>query len=57
MVRHGSFSTLGLAMNLVTVFMVMLPVFLKLPSGTSIDGFVQLPSLWAHVIVGALTLD
>jgi hypothetical protein len=56
LIKHGLFSTLAFGVNLVTVFTVMIPVFLKIVNGTSIGGFVQFPFMWAHALIGAVTL-
>jgi hypothetical protein len=56
LIIHGLFSTLALAVNLGTVLIVMLPIFLKIASGSSISGVVQFPFMWTHAIVGAATL-
>jgi hypothetical protein len=56
LVIHGLFSTLAVVANLGTVFAVMLPIFLKIVSSTSIQSVVQFPFMWTHAIVGVLTL-
>jgi hypothetical protein len=56
LVKHGFFSTSALIANLVTIFAVMIPVFLSILSGTSPSDFVQFPFTWVHVIIGILTL-
>jgi hypothetical protein len=56
LVKHGLFSTLAFVINLATVFAVMIPVFIKIVNGTSINSFVQFPFIWAHALTGAVTL-
>ena len=56
LVKHGFFSTLALAVNLATVFAVMIPIFSKILSNTPIEGFGQFPFMLTHAIVGAVTL-
>jgi multisubunit Na+/H+ antiporter MnhB subunit len=54
---HGFLSTSALVANLVTIFLVMLPVFLKTLSGTSISNFTTFPFTYVHAVVGVLTLS
>ena len=56
LVNHGFLSTLAVVMNLTTVFVVMVPVFLNTLSGASINDFAYFPLLWVHFTVGAVTL-
>jgi len=56
LVKHGFLSTIALAMNLITVFVVMIPVFLKILGGASTYVPVFFPLLLGHVIIGAVTL-
>jgi hypothetical protein len=57
LIKHGFFSTLALAVNLGTVFAFMLPIFIKIVSNTPNNGFVQYPALWAHALLGVVTLS
>jgi hypothetical protein len=54
---HGVLSTSALIANLVTIFVVMLPVFLKILSGTLVSNFAKFPFTWVHAVVGILTLS
>jgi hypothetical protein len=56
LVKHGLLSTAAVAVNLVTVFAAMIPVFSKIVINTSGSGFAQFPVIWLHAAVGAVTI-
>jgi hypothetical protein len=56
LVKHGLLSTLAVAVNLVTVFAVMLPFFSKIVVNTSGIALAQFPIMWLHAAIGAVTI-
>lgn len=56
LVKHGLLSTVAVAVNLVTVFAAMVPVFSKIVFNSSGGGFALFPVVWLHAAVGAVTI-
>jgi hypothetical protein len=56
LVKHGILSTIAVAVNLITIFALMLPIFLKLVTNTAGIGLVQFPIMWLHAAIGLVTL-
>jgi hypothetical protein len=56
LVKHGILSFLAVALNLITIFAAMIPVFYEIVLNTEGVGFTQFPVIWLHALVGVLTI-
>ena len=57
LVKHGIFSSIAIIVTLVSVFVVMTPVFAKIVSVAALASLFQFPVMWLHAVLGALTIS
>ena len=55
-VKHGIIAVFSFGSNLVTIFLVMIPTFVEDTLNNSLAGLFQFPVMWAHVIIGIITI-
>ena len=56
LIKHGIFSTIATTVTLISVFVLMIPVFAKIISSTFFASFSQLPVMWLHAGLGVAAL-
>ncbi len=56
LVKHGILSSVASAVNLVAVFVVMIPVFWKVATFDFVASF-KFPIMWTHVSMGIVTIS
>ena len=57
LVKHGIFSSIAIIVTLISVFVVMTPIFVKIAGAASLANLFQFPVMWLHAVLGAVTIS
>jgi hypothetical protein len=57
LLKHGLFSIAATAVSLVSVVVVMIPVFLTIVRAASLGSISQFPATWLHAVLGSLSMS